>query len=210
MDLTEIDNDFNEEEVEKINKYVSNGCIGLQPVVADDHKVNSMFGLYMAGKNYLEISKITRVKKDIVLYMSAKMRWYEKRIDYLDSLQSNITEKIKNTQIQSLNFIADLIAFHHKFYGEQIDEYMRTGDKTIVANLDMKQLSQYFKSIEILEKILNPANVQRGKGSSATININAAGAEIKADEDTIEIKPTSHGDILRQLAEEKAKKKSEE
>ena len=61
MDLNKIDNDFSEEEVERINTFVSNGSIGLDSLVQDEHKVNAIFGLYMAGKTYTEISKISKV-----------------------------------------------------------------------------------------------------------------------------------------------------
>lgn len=211
MDLSKIDNDFTEEEAQRINTFVANGSIGLETLVKDEHKVNSLFGLYMAGKTYTEISKISRVKKDLVLYMSAKMKWYEKRMEYLDDIQNQMTQKLKNTRVQSLNFISDLINFHHKYYGDEINEYLRTNDKSIIDNLDLKALSQYFKSIEILEKILNPSNVNRG-GSGATININAVGSKIEADENTIEITPRNSdtADLLKALAKIKDEKKSDE
>ena len=74
MDLSKIDNDFTDAEVEKINTFVSNGCVGLETLVKDEYKVNNLFALYMSGKTYIEISKISRVKKDLVLYMAAKMK----------------------------------------------------------------------------------------------------------------------------------------
>ena len=212
MDLSKIDNDFTDEEVKRINNFVSNGSIGLESLVKDEYKINSLFGMYMAGKNYTEISKISRVKKDLVLYMSAKMKWYEKRMEYLDDIQNKMTDKLKNTRIQSLNFISDLINFHHKYYGDEINEYLRTNDKSIVDNLDLKALSQYFKSIEILEKILNPSNVNRNGGSGATININAAGSKIETSEDSIEITPndSNTGELLKALAKIKEDKNFEE
>lgn len=202
MDLSKIDNDFTDTEVEKINTYVSNGCIGLETLVKDEHKVNNLFALYMSGKTYTEISKISRVKKDVVLYMAAKMRWYEKRMEYLDDIQKNITKKVTETRVESLNFISSLINMHHKYYGDAINDYLRTGDRDIVESLDLKQLTQYFKSIELLEKILNPSNVNRGGGSNTTVNINAAGGKIEqVDDKTIEITSDSTGDILKKLAE---------
>lgn len=210
MDLSKIDNDFTDEEVEKINTYVSNGSVGLEVVVRDEHKTNSLFGLYMAGKSYEEISKISRVKKDIVLYLSAKMRWYEKRMEYLEDIQRQITKKLSHTRVESLNFISDLINCHHKYYGDEINKYLQTNDRTIIDNLDLKSLAQYFKSIEILEKMLNPTNVSKGAGSGTTININAAGSKIDATDNAIEITSSNTGDILKALASLKDKKKNEE
>tara|TARA_R100000951_G_scaffold116766_1_gene130582 strand:+ start:20214 stop:20852 length:639 start_codon:yes stop_codon:yes gene_type:complete len=207
MDLSKIDNDFNDKEVETINTFVSNGCIGLETVVKDEAKVNSLFSLYMNGKTYVEISKIARVKKDIVLYMSAKMGWYENRMEYLTDIQSKTMRKMSETRVESLNFITSLIGFHHKFYGDEIDKYIATGDRDIIANLDLKALGQYFKSIEILEKMMNPSNVNpNGKGSGATINIHAAGAKLEqTDDNTLEITAGKTGDLLKALAEIKDK-----
>jgi hypothetical protein len=207
VDLTIIDNDFTDQEVETINTFVSNGCLGLETLVKDESKVNSLFSLYMTGKTYIEISKITRVKKELVLYMAAKMRWYEKRMEYLEDIQSKMTKKMTEARIESLNFITGLIGFHHKFYGDEINKYLETGDRDIINNLDLKALGQYFKSIEILEKLMNPSNVTRpGGGSGATININAAGSDIRqVDANTLEITPNSTGDLLKALAEMKEK-----
>lgn len=211
MDLTKIDNDFNDTEVERINTFVANGCHGLETLVKDEAKVNGLFGLYMAGKTYVEISKISKVKKDLVLYMAAKMKWYEKRMEYLEDIQSKMTKKMTSARVESLNFITGLISFHHKYYGDEIDKYIATGDRGIIDGLDLKALGQYFKSIEILEKLMNPANVNKGKGSGATININAAGSDIKqTDDNTLEITPGGTGDILAALAALKDKAKEEE
>jgi hypothetical protein len=209
MNLTKTDNDFTDEDIQRIDTYVSNGSAGLESVVKDEYKVNSLFSLYMAGKTYEEISKISRVKKDIVLYLSAKMKWYEKRMEYLDDIQRQIAKKLAHTRIESLNFISDLINCHHKYYGDEINKYLQTNDRTIIDNLDLKSLGQYFKSIEILEKIMNPSNVTKGTGANTTININAAGSKIDTNNDTIEITPSNTGDILKALANLKDKNKND-
>lgn len=212
MDLSKKDNDFTEDEANKVNTFVQNGCQGLDVLVADEHKINNMFSLYMSGKNYTEISKITKTKKNLVLYMSAKMNWYEKKMEHINDIQKSMTSKLSNTKTRSLNFIADLINVHHKYYGEKMDEYLRTNDRTIIENLDLKQLSQYFKSIEILEKLLSPANIRNNTGNGTTVNVNAPdGAQVKQlDDKTLEITPGSTGNILEELAKlkDEQKKKS--
>ena len=143
--------------------------------------------------------------------MSAKMKWYEQRMEYLTEIQKSMTKKITDTRVQSMNFITDLINFNHKYYGEKIEQYMATGDRAVVDNIDMKALTQYFKSIEVLEKILNPANVTpRGSGSAATININASGADVQMDGDTVDITPGNQGDILKALAKLKDAQKNKD
>lgn len=211
MDLSKIDNDFTDDEVEKINTFVQNGCPGLDTLVKDEHRVNSLFSLYMSGKTYTEVSKISKTKKNLVLYMAAKMQWYEKRMLYLNDIQKNMTTKIKDTRTESLNFIASLISMHHKYYGDKINDYLRTGDRDIVDNLDLKQLTQYFKSIEILEKVMNPSNVNKGSGSGTTVNINSSdGSTVKQlDENTIEVTPGKTGDLLRALSQIKDENKKD-
>jgi hypothetical protein len=205
MDLTNIDHDFTDDEIYKIKTYTQNGMIGLESVVSDETKLHNMFSLYMAGRGYGHIASAVGVKKDIVLYLAAKLRWYEKRIEHINNIQRNVANKIAETKIKSVDFITDLINFHHKYYGESIDKFMLTGDKTIVEDIDMKFLTQYFKSIEVLEKLVNPANVKQ------STNITIKGdSDVKIDKDSIEISSsTSTGKMLEMLAEIKNKQKSE-
>lgn len=212
MDLSKKDNDFQEEEVERINTFVANGCVGLETLAKDEFKITNMFSLYMQGRTYTEISKIAKTKKDLVLYMAAKFNWYEKRMEYLNDIQNKITGKLTTTRIESLNFITNLVQFMHKYYGDEFNNFLMTGDKTIIENLDLKMLGQYFKSIEILEKLLNPANVTRGNGSNTTVNVNAPdGAEIRqVDDRTLQITPGNTGDILKELSKLKDKKRNEQ
>lgn len=208
MDLTKIENDFSDEDKEKLKTYVQNGCLGLATLVKDEAKINGMFSLYMAGKTYNEISQITKTKKDLVLYMAAKMRWYEQRITHLQDIQKEMVKKIKDTKVESINFIANLINFHHKYYGEEIDRYITTGDRTVITGLDMKFLTQYFKSIEVLEKLMNPSNIN--PKSSTTININGAKEIKQVNDNTLEInQDTDSASILKALADLKDSKKKE-
>ena len=210
MDLTKIEHDFEEKEVEKINTYVANGLIGLQSVIKDEHKVNAMFGLYMEGKTYTEISKVAKVKKDIVLYLSAKLKWYDQRMEYLEDIQNKMVQTLTTTKINSLNFIQTLITMQHKYYGDVINQYLMTGNRDLIDGLDLKQLTQYFKSIEILERTLNPTNVKTPKGGT-TVNINTEGRTVKQiDDQTLEITPGAAGDVLRALAKHKDKKNEED
>jgi hypothetical protein len=60
--------------------------------------------------------------------------------------------------------------------------------------------------MEMLEKIINPVNVNTK--NSPTININAgSGSEIKMNENSIEINPGKTGDILKALAKLKDESK---
>lgn len=208
MDLTTIKNDFSDQEKKELEVYVQNGCIGLDKIIYDQTKIESMFGLYMSGKTYNEISRITRVKRDIVLYMAAKLRWYDKRTDYLEGVQKEVTKKLISTKIESVNFITDLITAQHKYYGNQIEKFLETGDRSIIDSLDLKQLSQYFKSLEVLEKLVNPSNV---KTSGPTINVNSTDTEVKVKGSTVEINPnTKTAGILKALAELKKEKEDQE
>jgi hypothetical protein len=208
VDLTTIKNDFSDQEKKELEVYVQNGCIGLDKIIYDQTKIESMFGLYMSGKTYNEISRITRVKRDIVLYMAAKLRWYDKRTDYLEGVQKEVTKKLISTKIESVNFITDLITAQHKYYGNQIEKFLETGDRSIIDSLDLKQLSQYFKSLEVLEKLVNPSNV---KTSGPTINVNSTDTEVKVKGSTVEINPnTKTAGILKALAELKKEKEDQE
>jgi hypothetical protein len=209
MDLSQIKTDFTEDETVRLRFYVKNGCPGLESLSKDEAKITSMFSLYMSGKTYNEIAEITKAKIDEVLFMSAKMKWYEKRMNYLEDIQKDMANKIRDTRLRSLNFITSLINFHHEQIGSKIDKYLATKDEKIVETIDLKALTHYFKSIEVLEKIMNPSNVGPKSGGT-TININSESTVKQVDDKTLEITPGKTGDVLRALAkmkEEKSEKK---
>ena len=210
MDLTTIEHDFTEEESESLQDYIKNGKPGISRAVESD--IFKWFELYMSGKTYQEIAKITNSKRDLILYISAKSKWTEKRLAYYSDLSQNIAEKLKQAKVDSLNTVTSIVAALGKYYGDKFNNYIATKDNDIIEDMDTKMLGQYYKSMEILDKIVGGA-VRGDKSSNDNPNVNiniGAGAKISQTEDgDIDITDDVAGDMLRFLANRK-KKDSEE
>ena len=202
MDLKKISEDMTLEEKKSLNDYVSNGTPGISRVTEVD--IFKWLELYMSGKTYGEIATITKSKKDLILYISNKSKWNEKRLEHYKDLTDNMADKIKNVKLKNTNTVASIINALGRYYGDKFDEFLATNNNNIIEEMDTKMLAQYYKSMEILDKIIAGSSSGSGK-KEPTVNVNISGsAEIKKlDDDTVEVTDTTAKNLLRSLAEYK-------
>lgn len=200
MEVTKFSEDLSEEEQVALQSYISNGCPGLTKI--DDTKVFKWFELYMAGKSYSEIAAITKEKKDLIVYIAHRGKWHEKHMQYYADIANNLTNKLKKVRLESANTVATAITALGKYYGDQFNKYLLTNDGSIIANMDTKTLAQYYKSIEVLDKMMSPSSGGEGS-SSPSVNINVgSNAKIEQKDDkTVEITTDeAAGDLIKALA----------
>lgn len=207
MDLTNIDNDMTPEELESLRDFLAKGKPGFANMLDTD--VFKCINLYMSGKSYGEIAKITNVKKDVILYTAVKTDWYNKRLNHYQDITDTMLDKLKRTKIDSINTVQTMIAALGKYYGDQFNEYLANNDVSIIEDMDTKMLAQYYKSIESLSKIIGEAG-SSGKNKKPSVNVNVGStASIKELEDgSVEITDESAANLLKDLAEYTKKNKS--
>jgi hypothetical protein len=156
----------------------------------------------MAGKSYSEIAAITKEKKDLIVYIAHRGKWHEKHMQYYADIANNLTNKLKKVRLESANTVATAITALGKYYGDQFNKYLLTNDGSIISNMDTKTLAQYYKSIEVLDKMMSPSS--GGEGSSnPSVNINVgSNAKIEQKDDkTVEITTDeAAGDLIKALA----------
>jgi len=178
IDPKEIMTDMTLQEEKQLQRFIEKDMPGLSSV--SDEKVAECFSMYMKGKSYTELSTSLRLKKPIILFLSKKNDWYEKKNDYISAIQENIQGKLINTKIESANFLTDVINAYHKIMEHKIRDALARGDKPSEF-MDSKEMNVYFKAIDSLEKLLPK------KGSDArqaAFNINVSGdAKVKTDKD---------------------------
>lgn len=162
MDVAKIPEDLTSEERNSLIDYIQNGCPSLSKV--DDASVFGWFELYMKGKSYKEINQITKGKYDLILYMAYKGGWHNKRLDYYNEIHSKYLDKVTMAKMDSVNTTINAISALGKYYDKQFNAFIATNDQSIINNLDTKVLSQYYKSIEMLDKLLS--NKTNGSGRS--------------------------------------------
>lgn len=166
--LKEFPEDMSPEEKQYLEKFIVNGCPGV--VQTTEGNILQWFRLYMSGKTYFEISKITNKKIDLILYVSHKSKWNEKKMEHYQILLTNITNKAAQVKLDSANTVAGMIASLNKYYSDKFNKYLLNNDDSIIEDIDTKLLSQYYKSMESLDKMLTPQDKNPLGDSSNTID----------------------------------------
>lgn len=202
--LTEsIQHDFTEEELESLENWVSNNKPGIHSL--DDTKVFQWFKLYMAGKSYSEISKITNSKKDLVLFISKRQDWFGKKNEYYKDISINMLQKYKEAKMESLNTMTSMVSAMNKYFGKKFDKYLKDNNEKEIESIDTKMLAQYHKITESLDKIMGELagdSKPDDKNKTPLVNINMHGnAKIKqVDENTIEVESGEKEEVQKILA----------
>jgi hypothetical protein len=161
----------------------------------------------MAGKTYSEIAVITKSKKDLIVYISYKSKWLEKRTEYFTSIAENMTTKITNIRTESINTVATIVSSMNKYFGKKFDSYLSTNDDTVIENIDSKLLEKYYKSLEILEKVVNPTAKDPSKPSSVNININSAASVNQSSDSSLDVSmDETPSDLMKRLVQNKKDK----
>jgi hypothetical protein len=199
-----LPDDMTPEEQKSLQEYISNGCPGL--VKIDDAKVFSWLNLYMNGKSYAEIAHITKDKKDLVLYIAHRSKWFLKRVDYYGDISTGIATKMRNTKIQSADTVLNIISALGQFYNDKANKYLATNDSSIIEEMDTKNLASYYKALEVLEKLISPSGNSESDKPTVNINLGTGGATVTQRNDkTVDIttNPDSEeaaGNLLKALA----------
>jgi hypothetical protein len=194
--------DLSQNERESLDNYIQNGCPGLTSI--EDAQVFKWFELYMAGKSYTEIATITKSKKDLIVYISYKSKWLEKRTEYFTSITQNMTSKITDIRTESINTVATIVSSLNKYFGKKFDNYLATNDDSIIENIDSKVLEKYYKSLEILEKVVNPTSKDPSKPSPVNINISSGASVQQSSDSSLDISmEEASSDLLKRLAQNK-------
>lgn len=188
--------DFTSEDSESLQSYISNGCPGL--VKLQDSDAFKCFELYMSGKTYTEISEITKVKRDAILYLSNKSQWNAKKMAYYTDITSNVVKKMMAVKMESLNTVSTLASALNKYFSKKANDYLSTNNDAILEALDTKLLSQYYKAMESIEAALNISDPSKTNGNQININVNGP-ATVHGGGD-VELKDEDYSKILDHLA----------
>lgn len=214
MEIAILSEDMTPDENKSLQDYISNGCPGL--IKIDDSKVFQCLELYMAGKSYAEIAHISKTPRDLIMYISYKAKWCEKRTNYYSEMASGLTNKIRNVKLQSADTVANAITAMGKYFNDSFNKYLSTNDKSVIENLDTKNLTLYYKSLEVLEKIISPSGTSESDKTQVNINLGSGGATVtQVNDKTVDISTNpvesdeAAAELLKSLARyQRAKEKN--
>jgi hypothetical protein len=194
--------DMSEKELGRVTRYKNAGLPGIIDVNED--KLAKMMDLYLSGKTYSQISQITGIPKDIVLYLSQKMQWFEVKEEYLLELDERMKIRIIENKLMSQDHLLQLAQMYQKKIGHKITRYLSTGNEDIANGIDLKEVSAYLKILEALHKI-GAAPVAPGPLIGITMPDGATMTRKSNNEIEITPKQKAIGDILKQHADMKRK-----
>ena len=195
-------------EKKTVQEFKDNGAPGIAKI--EDSNVAQFFKLYMTGHTYAEIAQITNKKKEIILYVSQRNEWHTKKMDYFNDLAIHFADKSRQSKLESANVVVQATAAFGKYISEEMQRFIKTGDKTIIENFDSKTFTNFIKSIETLDKLLGGGGNTGGAGIPK-VDINLSGSEHKVKETSEGIEITTkaeNGDTLSLLANYKKAKNS--
>ena len=184
-ELETIEEDFNQSELDLLDNFNSNNRPGITKI--KDSDVFQWFDLYMHGKTYTEISQISNSKKELILYMSRRAKWYNQKMDHYSDLSSNMLDKCEKSKIDSLNTVVTMVSALNKYFGEKFNKYLKNNDQSIIEGLDTKLLAQYYKATEAMDKIIGGSIHNDEDKPLVNINMTSSARVTQTSKNTLEI-----------------------
>lgn len=193
-DMTESDSD-------KIKKFVDEGLPGLSDVT--DVQLFRMYDMYLTGSTYSQISTILGIKRVVVLYLAQNSDWFTSKQEHLNELQESIKSKVAESQIKNKEFMLLLVQSYRKKIGHKLSKFLATSDDKWMNDIDLKELAQLMKAIEIVDEINSSGKIPT-KTPAVGINIGEGVTIEKSGDNKVSITPkeSSVGDMLKKYADE--------
>lgn len=190
-------NDFTTKDLEAIEKFKEDGMLGLATI--SDTDIHRMMSLYLDGKGYREIARITKKDRILIMFLSQKMEWQETRQQYIEELSHTLKDQLLESKLRSQDFFLHLIHAYQKKIGRNVDAYLRTDDEKFSDKIDVKDINTLLKITELLHK-LNNENLSPNDKSLVALNGMGEGMTItKTGTNSIEIMPKGSYPIANKL-----------
>lgn len=197
LQIEKKESDFSVEEVDQLKSFKEKGLPGITQI--KETNTFSWFNLYMSDKSYQEIADITRSDKNLILYLSDKLDWFGKKMSYYDNAQGKISAKLSNTKLKSLDFLTTLAESYGKVYGSKLNIAIMNNDFRVLDDIDPKQMSVYFKSLEMIQKLTTTPQSPKSNNMSVNVNLNNETQIKKVDENTLVISPSNQSEIYDEM-----------
>ena len=136
--------------------------------------------MYLSGSSYGEISMSFNQKKALVVFISERERWYAEKIEKAEMTAESLSQNYNYIKADSALFFTEIVDCLQKYYREQIKNYNKSKDPSIVEKMDFKPLQNLLKAREMLDKLMtkdsgnvppNPlVNINMGSGSVTESN----------------------------------------
>lgn len=172
----------------------------------DQEGLKRMFDMYLSGKNYRQISGIMRTKREIVMFYSHKLQWFDKRREYVKELETNMKNRIIEVRLMSQDVMLQFIQNCNRKFTKKLNS-QANGNEEPAAQINLKEYEIYLKTQALL---LKSVETPAPKGPLVGINVGEGATLTRTGDNTIEVTPKQKavGEMLDEyLALQKETKK---
>ena len=182
--------DFTVKDLETIQKFRDDGMLGLHTLKEND--CERAMALYLDGKSYRQIASVIEIKKEVILFLSHKFKWFEMRKEYLEELQATMKDKIMEAKLSDQEFLMHLSLAYKKKISKNINKYLKTDESQFSDKFDSKDVSTWLKISDMLHSI-SSENIGKPSDKSL-VGLNGLGEGVtitKTGTNSVEITPKS-------------------
>lgn len=200
--LTEVKlTDISNEDMTKVTKFTEDGMPGLHKV--DEPTLYRMTDMYLSGSTYWQIANALGLSRPLVLYVSHTYGWYPAKREYLVELQEKIKGRVIDSKLVSQDFLLLLTQAWQKKISKQLQRYLATDDPSHTDEIDLKEVGQLLKTIEMINSLSSDGKDSKGRSPAVGLNL-GDGVTIERSGDnkvTITPKEKTLGDMLKKFAD---------
>ena len=195
--------DITTTEMAKVTEFIEKGLPGIAEV--PDHKLHRMLDLYLSGSTYTQIANILELKKVVVLYFAYKSNWFELKQEFLLEIEEKIKNRVIDAKLKNKEFMLLLVQAWQKKVSKTLHRYLSTNVDTHMEELNLKEIAQLMKAIEIVNDMDNAGKTSDGKQPAIGLNLGDGVVVERTGENQVSITPKSStiGSKLQQLADER-------
>jgi hypothetical protein len=113
------------------------------------------FELFLNGTPLYKIASINKLDLGALVHARIFYKWDERKNDFVNDLFSNVKQRVMQSQVEAIDFNADILTAAHKLHGGRIKNYLQS-DNTEDLGETVKFLSSaknYQIAIENLMKL---------------------------------------------------------
>lgn len=129
-------------------EYIKRGNTSISP-----NTQAQFLALFLRGKTCEEIQSINSgFPLGAIVKCRMEGDWDRRLDEYREQLFSGVRERLSQIELESVNFLTDMLAAAHKQQGDRIKKYLQTGNEDDLGEMRISSIGAYSKVLEMLIK----------------------------------------------------------
>lgn len=126
----------------------------------------SLFELFLNGQSTEAIANQNKMPLGEVVRARIDWDWDQRKDEHVAYLLGSVRDRVRQIQLESISFSADLLSAAHKLHGGKIRAYIQSGNEEDLGDLKITNLKAYKDAVELLMKLTG----QDKEVTSVTVN----------------------------------------